>query len=66
MHQRAWTPGGGPWINHPRKVEYQVDMCPHTLDLLSRAVHIDVSPDLTNTNVEEISEALTRVLSQLV
>jgi len=66
MNKRTWTPGGGPWVNHPRKVEYQVDMCPRTLDLLSRAVHIDVSPDLTNSNVEEISDALTRVLSQLL
>ncbi len=66
MNQRTWSPGGGPWENHPRKVEYRVDMCPRSLDLLSRAVHIDVSPDLTNSNVEEMSEALNKVLNQLV
>lgn len=66
MNQRTWAPGGGPWINHPRKVEYTPDMCPKTLGLLSRAVHVDVSPDLTNSNVEEMSEALNKVLNNLL
>jgi 8-amino-3,8-dideoxy-alpha-D-manno-octulosonate transaminase len=66
MNQRTWSPGGGPWVNHPRKIEYSRDMCPRTLGLLSRAVHVDVSPDLTNSNVEEMSEALNKVLGSLV
>jgi 8-amino-3,8-dideoxy-alpha-D-manno-octulosonate transaminase len=63
IDQHTWTPDGGPWKNHPRKIVYEREMCPRTLSLLSRAVHIDVSPDLTNSNVEEISEALIKVLS---
>jgi 8-amino-3,8-dideoxy-alpha-D-manno-octulosonate transaminase len=63
MNQRAWTPNGGPWKNHPRKVEYSPAMCPRTLELLGRAVHIDISPDLSNPNLEEISEALNKVLA---
>jgi 8-amino-3,8-dideoxy-alpha-D-manno-octulosonate transaminase len=65
MNQRAWTPEGGPWKNHPRKVTYNKAMCPRSLDLLSRAVHIDINPDLTNTQVEEVCEALEKVFESL-
>jgi hypothetical protein len=37
-------------------------MCPRTLDLLGRAVHLDVSPDLSDQNVVEIVEAVNKVL----
>lgn len=66
MGQRAWTADGGPWKNHPRKVEYQPDMCPRTLELLGRAVQIDVSPDLSNSQVEEVAEALNKVFTNLL
>jgi 8-amino-3,8-dideoxy-alpha-D-manno-octulosonate transaminase len=62
MNQRTWTPEGGPWKNHPRKVTYEREMCPRTLDLLGRAIHLDVSPSLTNTNLEELCEALEKAL----
>ena len=62
MHQRTWTPLGGPWRNHPRPVTYTKDMCPRTLGLLSRAVHLDVSPELTSLNLEELADALNKVL----
>jgi dTDP-4-amino-4,6-dideoxygalactose transaminase len=62
MHQRTWTPLGGPWRNHPRPITYTKDMCPRTLDLLSRAVHLDVSPELTSLNLEELADALNKAL----
>jgi 8-amino-3,8-dideoxy-alpha-D-manno-octulosonate transaminase len=65
MNQRTWSANGGPWRNHPRKVTYSPDMCPRSLDLLGRAVQLDVSPELTNTQVEEIVEALNKVLTAL-
>jgi hypothetical protein len=37
-------------------------MCPRSLDLLGRAVHLNVSPLLTNEDVEETIEGLNRVL----
>jgi dTDP-4-amino-4,6-dideoxygalactose transaminase len=54
--QRAWSPRGGPWRGHPRQVE--VDACPVTIDLLRRAVHVDVSPDLTDAQVEQMAAAI--------
>jgi 8-amino-3,8-dideoxy-alpha-D-manno-octulosonate transaminase len=65
MGQRAWTPEGGPWRNHPRQVTYTREMCPRTLDLLGRAVHLDVSPELTSENLEELADALNIVLETL-
>jgi dTDP-4-amino-4,6-dideoxygalactose transaminase len=65
MNKRTWTPTSGPWRWHEGEVNYSPDMCPRTLELLGRAVHMDVSPDLTNDQVEEIAEALNKVLNAL-
>jgi 8-amino-3,8-dideoxy-alpha-D-manno-octulosonate transaminase len=65
MAQRTWTATSGPWRWHDGEVKYSADMCPRTLELLGRAVHMDVSPDLTNDQVEEIAEALNKVLDAL-
>jgi 8-amino-3,8-dideoxy-alpha-D-manno-octulosonate transaminase len=62
LGQRTWSANGGPWRWHEGKVEYSADMCPRTLDLLGRTIHLDVSPDLTDQNVAEIVEAVNKVL----
>ena len=64
MNQRSWTAGGGPWVNHPRKFSYTPDMCPRSLDLLSRAVHMDINPEMTSEQVEEVIEAIYKVFKQ--
>lgn len=66
MNQRTWSPLGGPWKNHPRLIQYKVDECPQTLDLLGRAVHIDVSPELDSSTVEEMTEGIHKVLNALL
>ncbi len=65
IHQRTWTPEGGPWRWARREVRYSTDMCPRTLDLLGRAVHLNVNPLLTNEDVEETIEGINRVLNAL-
>lgn len=65
MQQRAWSERGGPWRNHPRPVQYTDDMCPRTLDLLERAVHIDINPELTDEQAEEVTEGIYKVLRAL-
>jgi len=66
LNQRTWSPKAGPWKDHPRQVVYQREMCPRTLDLLGRAVHLDVSPELTNTHIEEMCEAVEKVFNALL
>lgn len=62
LQQRTWSANGGPWRWHNEPVKYTREMCPRTLDLLGRAIHLDVSPDLSSENVEEIAEGLNKVL----
>jgi len=65
MEQRTWTEKGGPWRWAQREIKYSPDMCPRTLDLLGRAVHMDVSPLLSNQDVEEMVDGVNRVLGAL-
>ena len=62
INRRTWTNAGGPWRWAQREIEYRPDMCPRSLDLLGRAVHLNVSPLLTNEDLEETVEGLNRVL----
>jgi dTDP-4-amino-4,6-dideoxygalactose transaminase len=61
LAQRTWTAQGGPW-RWGAPVEYRRDMCPQTLDLLGRAVHLDVNPLLDEEDVEETILGLNKVL----
>lgn len=63
LEQRTWTADGGPWRWAKREIRYRPDDCPRTLDLLGRAVHMDISPLLTNEDIEETLEGLSKVLS---
>lgn len=65
LNQSTWTANGGPWIWARRPVRYYPDMCPRTLDLLGRAVHLHVNPQVSNQETEETIEGLNRVLAKL-
>jgi hypothetical protein len=41
-------------------------MCPRTLDLLGRAAHIDVSPLLSDEDVEQIIAAIHKVAEAIL
>ncbi len=62
LEQRTWTAEGGPWRWAKREIRYHRAECPRTLDLLGRAVHLDISPLLTNEDIEEMLEGLSKVL----
>jgi 8-amino-3,8-dideoxy-alpha-D-manno-octulosonate transaminase len=66
MNQRTWTPNDGPWRWARREIRYRADECPRTLELLGRAVHMDVNPLLTNEDVEETVEGINRVFEALL
>ncbi len=63
LNKRTWSTNGGPWRWHEGEVNYGRDACPRTLDLTRRAIHLDVSPELTDQNMTEIIEAVNKVLS---
>ncbi len=54
-----------PWDLVAGEVKYDREMCPKTLALLERAVHLDVSPELTESQAEQVADALTKVLASL-
>lgn len=62
MNKKSWGEQGGPWRWAARDIEYTHDMCPRSLDILGRALHINVSPDLNEAQVEQVATALTKVL----
>jgi 8-amino-3,8-dideoxy-alpha-D-manno-octulosonate transaminase len=66
MGQRTWHPKAGPWRTHPRKIVYTRDMCPKSLDLLGRAVHLDINPEMSSQNLEELAEAVNKVLDAVL
>ncbi len=66
LHEkRTWARDGGPWRAHPREIDYPPDACPRTMDLLRRAVHIDVSPELTLGQADQIGEATAAAIERL-
>jgi 8-amino-3,8-dideoxy-alpha-D-manno-octulosonate transaminase len=65
IEQRTWSLNGGPWRWARRDIHYSQDMCPRSLDILGRAVSMDVNPLLTNQDVEETVDGLNRVLNEL-
>jgi 8-amino-3,8-dideoxy-alpha-D-manno-octulosonate transaminase len=66
MEKRTWSENGGPWRWHDGDVRYSWDMCPRSLDLVGRAVHLDISPDMSDVNVEELAGAAVKVIDALL
>lgn len=66
VNQKSWSPAGFPWKYHQGPLDYSVDQCPRTLNLLRRAIHLDISPELSNENLEELAEGLHKVFEALL
>jgi 8-amino-3,8-dideoxy-alpha-D-manno-octulosonate transaminase len=65
MKQRTWTAAGGPWRWAQREITYTPEMCPRTLDMLSRAVALNVNPLYTQDDIAGIVAGINRVLTAL-
>jgi len=63
LEQRTWTPNGGPWRWAQRDIQYNPDMCPRSLELLGRGVHLNINPHASNEEMEEMIETMNRVLA---
>ena len=44
--------------NQGLRTDYTTDMCPRTLDILSRTVYINVDPDMTEEQAAEFASKL--------
>lgn len=66
MILKKWTatpegcPYTCPYYKGPEP-KYTPDMCPNTLNLLDRSIHIDISPQLTDKDCDMIAEGVHKV-----
>ena len=65
LSKRTWTDAGGPWRWARRDIDYSPDMCPRSLDILARTVVLNVDTSLSNSDVEETIDGVTKVLDVL-
>jgi dTDP-4-amino-4,6-dideoxygalactose transaminase len=63
LSRRGNNDSGYPFTLSDRK--YDREMCPHTLELLERMIHVEICPLLTDADVDEIIHGLQKVLEQL-
>jgi len=68
LQKRTLTKEGCPFTcpYYKGKIEYGDDMCQNTLDLLSKTVHMDVSPLLTQEDVDSIIEGIHKVAQEVL
>lgn len=63
LAKRTWNDMGYPFCMAKRRIDYSDSMCKQSLDYLSRAVLINVPPQMTWDDVEETGLALKKTIS---
>ena len=63
INKQGATPLGYPWKDPAYKgnVTYSKDMCPNTLDILSRSLRLAINIEMSPQNMLEIAEAINKV-----
>jgi 8-amino-3,8-dideoxy-alpha-D-manno-octulosonate transaminase len=65
MEKKAVSADGLPWSAVPSNElpNYSKDMCPRTLELLSRAIMIDINWHYSDADCDNIAAGINKVLS---
>ncbi|MGI6461931.1 MAG: hypothetical protein ACOX5J_17910, partial [Candidatus Hydrogenedentales bacterium] len=60
MDKSSSDPHGRPWTSplHDQSRRYTPDMCPQTLDILGRSIHIDITQRYEQKHVDWIVQAV--------
>ena len=60
LQKRAPTPAGYPWKDpsYRGNVEYSLDMCPQTLDILARSMRFSMNLNLEKEHVEKVAAVI--------
>ncbi|MCL2814875.1 MAG: aminotransferase class I/II-fold pyridoxal phosphate-dependent enzyme [Oscillospiraceae bacterium] len=60
LEKRSASSTGYPWKdpNYRGNVQYSPDMCPKSLDILSRCLRFTMNINMNETNMEEVAEAI--------
>jgi hypothetical protein len=65
MERKSATPDGCPWTCEKNKglgQNYKPDMCPRTLDLIGRAVFVQVGQWWTENDCNKVAAGINKVL----
>lgn len=67
LEKRGFSDKDNPWNNEHYKgnVQYSPDMCPKTLDWLSRAISISLHQDMADDDCHDVIEAIRKVSASL-
>jgi dTDP-4-amino-4,6-dideoxygalactose transaminase len=67
MDKSSSDPHGRPWTSplHDQSRRYTPDMCPQTLDILGRSIHIDITQRYEQKHVDWIVQAVQKVAAAL-
>ena len=68
LEKRTATGKGGPWncSEHPTDIEYHLGICPRTEDLVSRSGTVGVGATFTESDCDDVAEAVTKVARHLL
>lgn len=60
LEKRSASPTGYPWNdpNYKGNVQYSADMCPKSLDILSRCLRFGTNINMTDANMEEVAKVI--------
>jgi 8-amino-3,8-dideoxy-alpha-D-manno-octulosonate transaminase len=68
LSKRTATGKGGPWncAEHPTDVTYEMGMCPHTEELVTRSFAVGNGAAFSPSDCEDIATAIAKVASHLL
>ena len=66
MPSKKGCPFNCPLTPLGKEIEYTENMCPNTLGWLSRTIHLDIPPQLTDEDCDQIAAAIEKVASVLL
>jgi dTDP-4-amino-4,6-dideoxygalactose transaminase len=65
LEKRGWAGNRDLWKHHPRPIDYTEDACPRSLEILRRGVMFDISPDLSERQVEQMGAGIVEAVKKL-
>lgn len=65
VNHRQWSGESGPWQWAHEVPQYTPEICPNSLDLLGKTIHLNINPLSTNQDIEETIEGFSKVISLL-
>lgn len=66
MPTKKGCPFNCPLTPNGMEIKYTEDMCPETLNWLSRAIHIDIPPQMPDKDCDQIATAIEKVASVML